>query len=281
MKNEPIVFERAYNAPVAKVWKAITDKNDMKQWYFDIAEFKPVVGFEFSFVGENEGRKFVHLCKVVEVIPQKKLKHSWRYDGYEGNSFVTWELFEEGKNKTRVRLTHEGLETFPQNKDFAKQNFVQGWTDILGVLLLDYVEVGEIIKSIEINVSPEQLWPILVSVDAVTKWAEAFSGGTTVETDFSRGSSIVWKDATGQVGARGIVTERTENSRLVLSYFDDESTSSQPGPDAYKEEYDIKAVNGKTVLDVKAGPLSKKYVKEHEPLWGQVMERIKQMAQKR
>ena len=117
MKNEPIVFERAYNATVAKVWKAITDKNDMKQWYFDIAEFKPVVGFEFSFVGENEGRKFVHLCKVVEVIPQKKLKHSWRYDGYEGNSTVVWELFEEGPN-TRLKLTHIGLETFPDNPDF-------------------------------------------------------------------------------------------------------------------------------------------------------------------
>ena len=140
MKNEPIVFERTYHAPVVKVWKALTDQNDMKHWYFDIAEFKPEVGFEFSFVGENEGRKFVHLCKVVEVIPQKKLKHSWRYEGLEGNSFVTWELFDEGKNTTRVKLTHEGVETFPQTKDFAKQNFVSGWTQIVGTMLKNFVE---------------------------------------------------------------------------------------------------------------------------------------------
>lgn len=141
MKNEPIVFERAYEAPVAKVWKAITSKEDMKQWYFDILDFKPEVGFEFQFVAENEGQKFVHLCKVVEVVPEKKLKYSWQYEGFEGNSFVCWELFSEGKNRTRVRLTHEGIETFPQIKDFAKQNFVQGWTEIVGTLLADFVEV--------------------------------------------------------------------------------------------------------------------------------------------
>jgi uncharacterized protein YndB with AHSA1/START domain len=47
MENDPFVIERTYNAPIAKVWKALTDKNDMKQWYFDLSEFKPEVGFEF------------------------------------------------------------------------------------------------------------------------------------------------------------------------------------------------------------------------------------------
>ena len=40
MTNEPFVIERVFNAPPEKVWKAITDKNAMKQWYFDIAEFE-------------------------------------------------------------------------------------------------------------------------------------------------------------------------------------------------------------------------------------------------
>ena len=51
MNNEPFVIERTYNAPVEKVWKAITDNDLMKQWYFKIAAFKPEVGFEFSFDG--------------------------------------------------------------------------------------------------------------------------------------------------------------------------------------------------------------------------------------
>ncbi len=44
MKTEPFVIERTYNAPISKVWKAITDKEEMKEWYFDLAEFKPEVG---------------------------------------------------------------------------------------------------------------------------------------------------------------------------------------------------------------------------------------------
>lgn len=141
MKEEPFVIERRYSAPVEKVWKAITDKDEMKQWYFDLSEFKPVVGFEFQFTGEgHKGEKYLHLCKITDVVPNKKLTYSWRYDGYEGNSFVTFELFEEG-DKTRLKLTHEGLETFPMNNpDFAKESFAEGWTYIVGKSLKEFVE---------------------------------------------------------------------------------------------------------------------------------------------
>lgn len=140
MKNEPFVIERIFNAPIEKVWKAITDKEQMKQWYFDLDDFKPEVGFEFQFEGGKDGNCYLHLCKITEVVPGKKITYSWRYDGYEGNSFVTWELFEDG-NKTRLRLTHAGLETFPaSNPDLAKENFVQGWTHIVGTSLKDFLE---------------------------------------------------------------------------------------------------------------------------------------------
>jgi uncharacterized protein YndB with AHSA1/START domain len=141
MLSKPLVTERIYNAPVAKVWKAITDNNEMKKWYFDIADFKPEVGFEFEFNGEGkEGEKYFHLCKVTEVIPEKKLTYSWRYDGLEGNSFVTFELSAEGE-KTKLTLTHTGLETFPANNpDFAKESFTKGWNYITGTSLKQFVE---------------------------------------------------------------------------------------------------------------------------------------------
>ncbi|WP_255486888.1 SRPBCC family protein [Mucilaginibacter sp. SP1R1] len=139
MSTQPFVIERIYNASAQAVWEAITDNAKMKQWYFDILDFKPIVGFEFTFTGQNEGKTFVHLCTVTEVIEGSKLSHTWRYDGYEGNSEVTWELFPQG-DKTRVVLTHTGLETFPPLKDFMKENFDAGWTEILGNLLRNYVE---------------------------------------------------------------------------------------------------------------------------------------------
>lgn len=139
MTNEPFVIERTYNAPIEKVWTAISNKDEMKKWYFDLAEFKPEPGFEFQFTAGKDKKKFLHLCKVTEAIDGKKLTYSWRYDGFEGNSFVTFELFAEG-DKTRLKLTHTGLETFPANPDFAKENFVQGWTHIIGKSLKEYLE---------------------------------------------------------------------------------------------------------------------------------------------
>lgn len=140
MKQEPFVIERTFNAPVEKVWKAITDKEQMKQWYFTIAEFKPQVGFEFTFEGGDDHTKYVHLCKITEVVPLKKLTYSWRYQGLEGMSHVTFELFEEG-GATRLKLTHDGLETFPQNDpNFRRESFEGGWLQIIGTSLKDFVE---------------------------------------------------------------------------------------------------------------------------------------------
>ena len=135
----PIILERTVKAPVDKVWRALTDPKDMKQWYFDLEGFKPEVGFKFEFDAGEEGKKFRHVCEVTEAIVNHKLAYTWRYAGYEGESLVTFELFPEGDN-TRIKLTHEGLETFPPLPDFSKQNFETGWRSIIGTQLKEFVE---------------------------------------------------------------------------------------------------------------------------------------------
>jgi uncharacterized protein YndB with AHSA1/START domain len=139
---EAVVIERTLNAPVARVWKALTDADKMRVWYFDLKEFKPEVGFEFEFTVEHEGARYHHLCKITEVIPQKKIAYTWRYAGEEGDSLVTFELFADG-DKTRLKLTHEGLETFPKIPAYAKTNFEKGWTEIIGSSLKQFVEKAQ------------------------------------------------------------------------------------------------------------------------------------------
>src|SRR5438132_14075845 len=107
---QAVVIERTFAAPVARVWKALTDVGEMKQWYFDLKEFKPEVGFEFEFIVEHEGMTYHHLCKIIEVIPQKKLAYTWRYKGEPGDSLVTIELFPES-NMTSLRMTNDAIET--------------------------------------------------------------------------------------------------------------------------------------------------------------------------
>ena len=141
MKNEAFVIERTFVASPEKIWKALTEKNQMKKWYFDLTEFKPEKGFEFRFEGgPSEDNQYLHICKITEVEEGRKISYSWRYEGYEGISYVTFELFPEGE-KTRLKLTHDGLETFPKsNPDLAKENFVAGWTAIIGTSLREYLE---------------------------------------------------------------------------------------------------------------------------------------------
>jgi uncharacterized protein YndB with AHSA1/START domain len=132
--GEPLVKEVILDAPLSRVWKALTDKDELKQWCFQMEAFKPEAGFEFQFYGEKEGHKFLHLCKVLEVEMEKKMKWLWTYKDVPGDTYVTFELFPQG-SKTKLRLTHEGLEKLPQDENYARPNFVEGWNEILGQLL--------------------------------------------------------------------------------------------------------------------------------------------------
>ncbi|SFH01888.1 SRPBCC family protein [Pedobacter insulae] len=141
MNKQPVIVERLFNATSEKVWSAITTNDEMKKWYFQLEDFKPIVGFKFDFMGGPDANtQYLHLCEVTEVIEGKKIAYTWRYDNYPGNSLVTWELLDKGE-QTLVRITHTGLETFAEaGKDFAKNNFNEGWTHFLYTALKAYLE---------------------------------------------------------------------------------------------------------------------------------------------
>src|SRR5262245_2589992 len=93
---EPVVCEVLIDADPARVWKALTEKDQMKMWYFDLAAFEPRVGFEFRFDVRHKEKEYIHVCQVTEVESGKKITYTWGYDGFEGTSYVTFELIPEG-----------------------------------------------------------------------------------------------------------------------------------------------------------------------------------------
>jgi uncharacterized protein YndB with AHSA1/START domain len=137
MQNEQrlLVIERIAHAPVDLVWKSLTDIALLKQWLPFFAEFKPEVGFETRFkLGKDDDHQYEHVCRVLEVIPKKKLTYTWYYAGYEGRSQVTFELLPEG-DQTKIMLTHVITEEFPKdNPDFDRKNFKEGWTYTIDAL---------------------------------------------------------------------------------------------------------------------------------------------------
>lgn len=131
--NTPLVLDHIYDASISKVWKALTDENSMKVWYFpQLVKFEPFEGFEFVF-SDDESPYQKKWC-VTNVKDERLLSHSWIYKGYPGSSEVTFELFND-ESKTCLRVTHTGLDSFPTDAHFARHRFENGWKRILGINL--------------------------------------------------------------------------------------------------------------------------------------------------
>ena len=258
-KDEPLVVERTFDAPVALVWKALTDKEDIRQWSFEIREFAPVVGFEFQFDVEHEGFKYCHRCKVTEAIPNKRLAYTWRYEGHAGDSLVTFDLFAEG-GKTRLRLAHEGLETFPKLPAFAKANFAAGWTEIVGSSLKDFVEgrhAGEMILTRVFDASHELMWKLWTEPEHIGEWWGP-NGFTTTTHKMEVKAGGVWRFVMHGPDGRDYqnkitFTEVVKPERLVYKH----------GGTGDKEDRDLEPVSfhvtvtfaeegGKTRLDMRS-----------------------------
>jgi uncharacterized protein YndB with AHSA1/START domain len=136
--DTPFIIEQVYDSPLEAVWAALTEPAKMRAWYFpQLRAFKPVVGCDVEFT--DDGSAYQKAWQVTDVVDGKKLGHSWVYKGYPGRSDVRFELFAEGA-RTRLRLTHTGLASFPDNPHFARQRFEAGWQTILGHKLKDFLE---------------------------------------------------------------------------------------------------------------------------------------------
>lgn len=138
--NKPIIVEQVFNLTIKEVWDAITEFGQMKQWFFtNIPAFEPIVGFQTEFSVQSEDRTFTHLWKIMEVEANKKIKYSWGYQEYNGEAFVTFELIQMN-GQTLLRLTNEGLETFPQEiPEFSRASCIGGWEFFIQGNLKDYL----------------------------------------------------------------------------------------------------------------------------------------------
>jgi len=223
ISTEPLIIERTFDAPVALVWRAITTPEDMSRWYFDMQNFKPEVGCEFRFVVEHEGNVHDHRCKITRVVPQEKIAYTWRFEGREGNSHVTFELFAEG-DKTKLKLTHAGLETFAKTPSLARKNFERGWTQLIGTELKDFLENAdrEIFITREFSAPRELVWEAMTNPKHVVNWWGPRGFTTTIEKmDFCVGG--VWQHVMrGPDGAKypnkSVFKEIVKPEKIVFSH---------------------------------------------------------------
>ncbi|TDQ30646.1 SRPBCC family protein [Zeaxanthinibacter enoshimensis] len=138
---KPIIVSQTLNAPREKVWSALTNHEEMVQWYFEqIVDFKPVIGFSTDFDVTSGGRIFRHQWEVTEVVPGERITYTWNYPDYPGEGLVTFELEEDGDG-TLVRVLNWGIETFPQEiPEFSSASCKAGWEYFIQGRLKEYIE---------------------------------------------------------------------------------------------------------------------------------------------
>lgn len=142
--SEPIIVEQMLPAGQVRVWRAITDVNQMRQWFFpNIPDFEGRVGFFTRFDVDTGERVFPHLWTIVEVELGYRIAYDWRYGGYAGVSRLTMEVEAEGPDRTLLRIVHETLEPFDSNvPEFQPESCRVGWTYFLG-RLHEYLNSGQ------------------------------------------------------------------------------------------------------------------------------------------
>lgn len=135
-------IEKTYNAPIALIWQAITDRAMMKEWYFNFGEdFKLEPGAVFEWTaGDTENKQWLHRGKMLEIIPSEKLVHTWEYPGYSGTSTLSWHLLKVDEATTKITLVHEFTIPFDSSVAALKTaNFEMGWTHIIHISLEEYL----------------------------------------------------------------------------------------------------------------------------------------------
>ena len=65
MPAKILSIERVFKVSRKELWLALTEKELLKQWYFDLPEFKAAVGFVFEFTGgPSPEKQYQHRCEI-------------------------------------------------------------------------------------------------------------------------------------------------------------------------------------------------------------------------
>lgn len=123
-----------FNAPVQKVWAAVSTSEGIAAWFMP-NDFKPEQGYEFHLEAGPFGKS---PCQVTEIDPPNRLSFNWGKDWT-----LTFELKEQGE-KTEFTLIHGGWDTdkmteFGETHSLIRERMSHGWVGLVEKLAA-YVE---------------------------------------------------------------------------------------------------------------------------------------------
>ena len=140
MVEPPIVVQQTLHSTPERVWQALTQVQQMRQWYFpEIQNFEAIPQSRSRFTVDVEGQAFVHEWQVSAAQPHQLLAYTWAYRGYPGVSSVQWKLASAG-DQTHLTLTHTDAHLHTGHDLFSRENGVVGWHWLVQVSLVNYLK---------------------------------------------------------------------------------------------------------------------------------------------
>jgi len=142
--QDGIVSEIHIAAPPQRVFKALTDSAELRQWFTDPScpihrwEMDARPGGKYRYDTEmgahevNQVRKFECHGEIVEFDPPRVLAYTWIanwHDDKQRATLVRWELAPQSGG-THVKVTHSGL----ANEAVARKDYSSGWTGVMQYL---------------------------------------------------------------------------------------------------------------------------------------------------
>ena len=269
----------------SRVWEALTQKDKMKEWYFDIPDFELKVDSVFNFYEPGGENKFHHQCVIREIVPNETFSHTWTYPELsKGESVVTW-LLTEKNGGTDVTLQHEGTENFADGgADFAPENYQVGWDGFMAALRNYVYGVRKHTYMVDINAPAEKVWNVLLNDETYRQWTSVFCEGLYYTGEMNQGNRIHFLSSDGS-GMYSNIILYTPYSMIYFQHIGemrnleeqsiDEATEKWTG--AF-ENYILKEAGDITTLIAEID-LTPEHVHFYDEKFPEALEKIKELSE--
>ncbi len=142
--QDSVVTEIQIAAPPARIFQALTDAAQLKQWFTDpscpihLWEMDARPGGRYRYNTEagtavvNNVREFECHGEILEFDPPRLLAYTWFgnwHDDTSRRTVVRWDLTPQAGG-TLVKVTHSGLANLP----IARKDYSSGWVGVLDML---------------------------------------------------------------------------------------------------------------------------------------------------
>ena len=138
--------------------------------------------------------------------------------------------------------------------------------------------------SISINASRAKIWDVLWSDSSYRQWTSVFAEGSRAETDWKKGSKVLFVDGAGD-GMVSTIIENIPNEFMSIKHLGEvkngiEDTASEKVKQwaGAMENYTLTEVDGKTELNVDMD-IAEEYKDYFLTTWPKALQKVKQLAE--